>query len=177
MPQKTNENQAIRNLQTYLRQLSYHSVGIPAPPINGYYGAETRESVRAFQKEYEIPITGIVNQAVWDLLYAAYRGSLAAHTSPQRVNIFPSYPCGCELKPGSKGFAVAAIQYLLGELERFYGMIGNPGITGTYDENTRRAVMEFQKQNALRPSGNVDWLTWNAIADQNNMISACYMQE
>lgn len=40
----------------------------------------------------------------------------------------------------------------------------DPGPAGTvYDEETRRAVMDFQISQGLRPSGVVDQQTWDAL--------------
>ena len=177
MPQNTNESQVIRNLQTYLRQLAYHDSGITAPPVDGVFAGTTQQAVKDFQKMHGLPETGVVNERVWDLLYASYRSSLAANSAPERINIFPLYPSNCEFQLGNRSFLIAALQYILQELERMYGCIGNPEITGVYDEQTANSVLRFQKQNALRTSGCVNRLTWNALADQYNMLSAQYPKE
>ena len=170
MPQTTNQRTAIRNLHTYLRQLSYHNPAISGPPVDGIFDTATQNSLKDFQKYYGLPVTGIANQYVWELLYAIYRGSRALNTGPQRMDIFPNFPPNMEYGPGAQGFPVAAIQFILQELEVQYGNLLDTAVTGTYDEGTSRAVQEFQRQNQLQPTGMVDRTTWNALVDQHNVL-------
>ncbi len=177
MPNEQNERDAIRNLQTYLRQLAYHDPSIQFPPIDGIFESDTRQALLDFQASKGLPQTGIADQAVWELLYAAYRASLAQNSLPTKLDVFPSTPQNMEYGPGAQGFPVASIQFLLRELERNYGFLAPVEITGIYDAATTQAVMDFQKQNALQPSGLVDRVTWNALADQHNVLFLKYEQE
>ena len=177
MPKYANETEAIRNLQTYLRQLAYHDASIKSPPIDGIFESDTRQALTDFQASKGIPQTGIADQEVWELLYAAYRASLADHSLPAKLDVFPSLPKNMEYGPSAQGFPVVVIQFLLQELERNYGILSPVEITGIYDTATTQAVMDFQKQNALQPSGLVDRVTWNALADQHNVLFLKYGQE
>lgn len=170
MPQNTNQRTAVRNLQTYLRQLSYHNSEISNPPVDGIFDTATQNSLKEFQKYYGLPVTGIADQYVWELLYAIYRGSRALNTGPQRMDVFPNYPQNSEYGIGAKGFPITAIQFILQELEAQYGNLLNTEITGTYDENTSQAVRNFQEQNQLKPTGTVDRTTWNTLVDQYNVL-------
>ena len=170
MAQIDTQNQAIRNLQTYLRQLSYHDQSITAPPIDGIFESDTEQSLKDFQTSKNLPPTGIADQALWELLYATYRTSVAQNSPPVRMEIFPLIPLNTEFKTGDRGFVIAAIQFMLRELESKYGFLLPIEVTGIYDEITEAAVTAFQKQNALQPNGIVDRLTWNDIADQYNVL-------
>ena len=66
------ETEAVSNLQRYLRQLSYFDDAIPAPPIDGIFGALTRQSLIAFQEQNGLPATGTANETTWNLLYEKY---------------------------------------------------------------------------------------------------------
>ena len=176
MPQYANEAEAIRNLQTYLRQLSYHDASISPPPVDGIFDTDTQKSLTEFQISRGLAPTGIADQAVWELLYALYRASLAENTAPLKMDVFPSHPKNMEYGPGAQGFAVSAVQYMLGELERNYGAIRPPLVSGIYDGATVLAVKEFQKQNALQASGLVDRVTWNEIVDQYNRLFGQFRQ-
>lgn len=177
MPQSTNERTAIRNLQTYLRQLSYHNPAISNPPIDGIFDTATQNALREFQQAYGLPVTGIADQAVWELLYAIYRSSRAENNTPLKMDIFPRLPQNMEYGPGAQGFVVAAIQFILQELEQQYGNLIITQITGTYDENTTKAVQEFQRMNDLQPNGLVERVTWNAMVDQHNVLYARFPRE
>jgi peptidoglycan hydrolase-like protein with peptidoglycan-binding domain len=56
--ERVNEREAIRNLQRYLRQLSFVNPEIPTPPIDGIYGTEMVSVTRAFQSDHGLPADG-----------------------------------------------------------------------------------------------------------------------
>jgi peptidoglycan hydrolase-like protein with peptidoglycan-binding domain len=176
MTQQDNEAQAIRNLQTYLRQLSYHDASITAPPVDGIYDRDTSQAIRDFQRSQSLPQTGIVDQALWELLYANYRRSLAENAPAIKIDLFPPLPRDQTYGTGAVGFLIAAVQFMLWELEAKYGGIELPEITGVYDGKTADAVRFFQAQNALPVNGLVDRATWNEIADQYNLLQTRYQQ-
>ena len=171
-----NEQEAIRNLQTYLRQLSHHDASITAPPIDGIYDRDTSQAIRDFQRSQNLAPTGIADQALWELLYANYRRSLAENAPAIKIDLFPPLPRDQTYTVGAVGFIIAAIQFMLRELESKYGGIELPEITGVYDGKTADAVRFFQQQNALRVNGLVDRATWNEIADQYNLLQTRYQQ-
>ena len=170
MPQYETEAQAIQNLQTYLRQLSYHDANIKAPPIDGIFDTDTRQSLMDFQASKDLPQTGIADQRLWELLYATYRTSIAQNSPPVRMEIFPLLPLNAEFRKGDEGFVITALQWMLRELEAKYGFLLPIQVTGIFDEVTEEAVKDFQKQNALQPSGILDRMTWNEITDQYNVL-------
>lgn len=177
MPQSTHEKNAIRNLQTYLRQLSYHNPAISAPPIDGIFDTATQAALREFQQAYGLPVTGTADQAVWELLYTVYRSSLAENSPPLKMDIFPRFPQSTEYGPGAQGFVVTAIQFILQELEQQYGNLAVTQITGTYDENTAMAVQTFQGKNRLQPTGLVNRMTWDSMVDQYNVMYTRFPEE
>ena len=71
---------------------------------------------------------------------------------------------------GSGGFAVAAVQHMLLELHHHYSELSDVIVTGIYDEQTVNAIRTFQKKSGLPVDGNVGLLTWNALADQYNIL-------
>ena len=170
MPEYETQSKAIQNLQTYLRQLSYHDESIKAPPIDGVFDSDTRQSIMDFQKSKDLPPTGIADQALWELLYATYRTSLAQNSPPVRMEIFPLLPQNQQYKEGDQGFVIAAMQYMLRELEGKFGFLLPVQVNGRFDAVTESALLAFQKQNALPPNGILDRLTWNEIADQYNVL-------
>lgn len=169
MPEFDTQSQAIENLQTYLRQLSYHDKAIKAPPIDGVFDTDTRQSLMDFQASKGLPQTGVADQALWELLYATYRTSVAQNSPPVRMEIFPLLPLDVTFKSGDRGFVITALQWMLRELESKFGFLLPIQITGVYDQITEEAVKAFQKQNGLKPDGILDRLTWNEIADQYNI--------
>lgn len=175
MPPQDNEQIAIQNLQRYLRQLSFEDDRIrPRPPIDGIFDSDTENALRQFQAIKGLPQTGTADQETWEVLFASYRASLANNSPPRAVSLFSRTPSSLELRMGSTGFVISALQYMLTELTLNYRDLGDLEINGVYDEKTKNAVIAFQAQNALRQTGSVDRLTWNRITDQYNILFSRY---
>lgn len=170
LAERSNEAQAIENLQRYLRQLSFDEEQIPAPPVDGIFESDTQRALVAFQEINGISPTGVADRETWELLYAAYRTSLARNTPPRAVALFPRSPNGYLLARGTVGAPVTALQYMLVELTHSYSAWEGLTVSGIFDEATEAAVTAFQLANALPPSGTVDKATWNAVTDQHNTL-------
>ena len=165
-----NHAPAVENMQRYLRQLSYDEPTIPAPPIDGIFESRTENALREFQRLRGFPVTGSANRTTWDRLYADYRAALAFNSPPRQISVFPLEPTGYVMVSGSGGFAVAAVQHMLLELHHHYSELSDVIVTGIYDEQTVNAIRTFQKKSGLPVDGNVGLLTWNALADQYNIL-------
>ena len=170
MPQHQNEAEAIKNLQRYLRQLSYHEPLIFAPPIDGIFASDTRRSLESFQGAYGLPVTGVADRATWERLYAAYRVSVAKNTPPRAVSVFPFLPTDAVLTPNSNAFAVTVLQHMLRELSVLYAPLSGVALTGVYDTPTFEGVRLIQERAFLPINGETDVATWNVIADQYNLL-------
>lgn len=171
-----NQQEAVRNLQRYLRQL-YFSEDLPETPVDGVFDDATEASLRAFQRSRGLPETGVADQRTWEQLFDAYRAALTLATLPVGVELFPIYPQNATLSMGSQGFAVTALQYLLQELTHTYDAQAIVPLDGFFGEETQKAVRAFQLRNALPPNGVADILTWNRIADQYNTLFRSYRKE
>ena len=73
--------QPVRSLQTMLRELSYHYSFLPRLTPDGVFGERTLEAVMLFQRELHPPVTGRVDQGVWDAIAERYLDVLS-HTAP-----------------------------------------------------------------------------------------------
>lgn len=62
----------VRQLQYMLSVLSDFIPSIPPLTINGTFDRATRDAVRAFQQYAGFPVTGAVDAAVWDAIYAQF---------------------------------------------------------------------------------------------------------
>ena len=167
-----NEEQAIENLQRYLRQLSYFDDEIEPIAINGIWNDETRNALIAFQKINGLAPTGVADEQTWNLLFAQYQNSLEENSPPSSVPFFPREPQGESLGLGDEGFVVAVIQYMLQELSILYDGFDSVEVTGKYDEKTQSAVSEFQKRNLFPQNGRVDKQTWNRLVKAFESASA-----
>lgn len=55
----------VRTIQEQLNRIGQVYTAIPALAVDGAYGPRTAESVRAFQRIFNIPVTGVVDRATW----------------------------------------------------------------------------------------------------------------
>lgn len=163
------ERDAIRDIQTYLRHLSFHSDGIGDVPIDGIWDSATKYALIEFQKSMGLEPTGTVDRATHELLRREYDRSVALNSPPARLDLFPRSPLGYVLSEGDTGILVEVVQYILGELERLYAL---PEIerNGVYDSATAEAVRYFQARNGIEQTGRVGRETWDALAVQHNLL-------
>ena len=165
---RENEREAITQLQTYLRHLSYFHEEIGEIPIDGIFERDTRAALRAFQELEGLAVTGVADLETWERLYAAYLASTEEKQAPTSISYFPQIPENYTLEVGEAQFLVSIVQNALFELALFYdGLEGVPQ-SGVYDEETARAVRAFQAANGLAQTGGVDRATWNALAQAYN---------
>lgn len=161
---------AVRNLQRYLRQLSYDESSILAPPVDGIFDTKTEEALRSYQRARGQAENGVADLETWERLYADYRASLAKNSSPRPIYLFYRDPESATLREGEKSFAVAALRYMLRELQQDYAELSALSDGNLYDADTARAVRTFQSNNGLTVTGETDRATWNAIADRYNKL-------
>ncbi len=171
-----NEAQAITNLQRYLRQLSYFNNAIPRPPVDGIYNDITRSSLEAFQRQNNLPVTGVADERTWNLLYAQYLQSIEDQSPPRAIMLFPRHPNEYEVYIGEESFLVLAIQHMLYEVGALYDDLGEFEMTGIYDDATAHAVGNFQAKNLLPRTERVDKKTHDKLVDSYNILSKDYRQ-
>ncbi len=155
----------VQNIQYLLSYLAEFYSTIPPVAIDGIYGPSTTAAVSAFQETFDLPVTGNVDFDTWDVLYRTYIGFLA--TIPFQYaegNVLP-YP-GVPLRLGSDADEVRVLQEYLNFVSRFYDEIPTVNVTGYFGNQTREAVLAFQRLEGIPPTGTVASVTWNALADR-----------
>lgn len=165
------EKDAIKNIQRYLRQLSFHDDGINPVPIDGIWADQTRRALIQFQRSQGIPATGSVDNNTWAILKQKYDESVALNSPPLKLDLFPRniYGGEYEISLGESGFLVDTVQYLLVELSRLYSFPEYMP-SGVYDEATAALVREVQARNKISATGNVGRETWDAMVAQHNLL-------
>ena len=152
----------IRNIQYFLNYLAEFYSEIPQIAIDGIYGRDTESAVKAFQRLFDLPITGVVDLPTYDVLYRTYLGFI--NNIPFKYldgEIYP-YP-GIPLRLGSESEVVRLLQEYLNYISQFFIQIPSVSPTGYFGQRTSEAVVAFQRINGLEPSGTVGAATWDAI--------------
>ena len=65
-------NQAVRDLQTYLSTISTVIPEIPTIPVTGYFGTQTRDAVYTFQRLFGLTQNGAVGPVTWYYIAREY---------------------------------------------------------------------------------------------------------
>lgn len=133
--------------------------------ISGYFDESTEAAVMAFQSVFNLPVTGVVDQATWYMIRNIYVAvTRLAELTAQGITL--SQLTGITIETYLEGDIrprVDLIQYALNVLSAYYPAIEGVAITGVFDEQTRQAVIEFQKTVNLEPTGVVDSATFEAL--------------
>ncbi len=157
------EGTTVTNVQYLLAYLAQFYEQIPSVALDGIFGRETENAVKAFQRLFELPITGTVDLVTWDSLYRTYIGFI--ETIPFKYfegRIYP-YP-GVPLRLGSESEVVRLLQEYLNYISEFYPSIPSVTPTGYFGSRTQEAVIAFQRLFGITPSGTVAAATWNEIS-------------
>lgn len=166
-----NEATAVRNLQRYLRRLSFDDPRFLRVPIDGIFDTVTEDALRVFQSEYGLPATGRADFATWERLWQEYRRVEAEHDRTPVLHLFPTTPEGYVLRRGEESITVSFLQLLLQELGVIYDTLEWGEVTGVFDDLTERNVRRIQRAALLPETGEVDLITWNRILRDFNFYA------
>lgn len=153
----------VTELQHYLREISRCEKQLPSINPDGIYGPETKIAVMEFQKLHNLEPTGTVNEATWNAIVINYRYCMLLQGEPATIGPFPSVP-GAVIKCGDTGDVVYTIQLIINKLSKRFANFHTVPVTGVYDQPTIDMVKEVQYVTHLPVTGEVDKLTWNALA-------------
>ncbi|MDE7170997.1 MAG: peptidoglycan-binding protein [Oscillospiraceae bacterium] len=157
-------------LQVMLNRISRNYPAIPrVNPVDGVFGAQTEESVKRFQRIFNLTPDGIVGQATWYKLVFLYVGvanlsELVSEGQPYTQIQGPA--SGVTLREGSTGIAVSALQYFISIIGQFNSDVPVLAIDGIFGPKTTAAVNAIQGRLGLPVTGVVDQTTWQRIYDE-----------
>ena len=156
--------QPIRSLQTMLRVIAEDDKRLPTVVPDGVYGPTTMQAVSAFQRQYGLPVTGITDQATWDLIVKVYESAL--------IRVGPAEPVEIIMEPGEvfrlgdSNAYIYLLQSILTQLSNDNPTISAPDHNGVLDDPTSQALAAFQLLAGLPPTGELDKITWKYLAKQ-----------
>lgn len=155
------QSDLVRSLQYYLAVIGAYYENVLPVSITGYFGTQTENSVKSFQRTFGLPETGVVDLNTWNDLYRAYAGIVeSVPINPNTVALYP----GNVLREGVTSEYVKVLQEYLTQINRSYPDIPAVNNTGYFDPMTKASVTAFQRKYGLTPNGAVGAETWNEIA-------------
>lgn len=156
--------QPIRSLQTMLRVIAEDDPRLPAVVPDGVYGPTTMNAVTAFQRLYNLPITGIVDQPTWDKIVTVYEPALIRVDKAEPIEIIMDP--GEIFRLGESNAYIYLLQSILTQLSNDNPTITPPEHNGVLDNTTSEALAAFQILAGLPPTGELDKLTWKYLSKQ-----------
>lgn len=162
---------AVAIFQNQLNRISVNYPNIkPVIPVDGTFSRDLENSVKTFQRQFNLTPDGVVGRATWykiSYIYVAVK-KLAELTS-EGVQDRPSgeYP-GKPLREGDSNVYVQEMQFYLNTIADFTPLVSNITVDGNFGRGSRAAVVSFQKLAKLTPDGIVGKATWDALVKGYN---------
>ena len=161
----------VQALQYYLKYVGIYNQALTPIEVTGTFDSATEQALRSFQTFYGLEPTGILNLNTINKLNQVYLGileDLPYEITAERVVPFG----GRNLGIGSTGDDVRQLQTYLSFLSDYYPTIPKVSVTGYYGTETQNAVIAFQNNFGITPRGIVGAVTWNAIEEVYEDVSA-----
>ena len=153
-------------LQTMLNRVAQNYPAIPRiTPALGVFNQETEDSVRQFQRIFNLTPDGIVGKATWYELVYLYVGvnQLSELVSQGQTFYNVQFLFPGVLQEGDRGEGVQVLQYMLALLAEFDQALRSVQVDGVFGPVTAQAVRYYQQQVGLAADGVVGPATWNSI--------------
>ncbi len=153
----------VRLVQIRLNRISRNYPSIPKLyPTDGVFGIATENTVKEFQRIFDLTPDGIVGPATWYKILQIYSGvkrlSELSGEGLALSEISTQFPE--ELKRGDESIFVREFQYFLNVLGENLAGIPTVAIDGSFGAATEQAVREFQRLYGLPVTGIVNEETW-----------------
>ena len=170
---------AVFTLQRQLNRITKDYPFLGLLTVDGIFGRKMTETVKKFQKQFNLTADGVVGRSTWykisyiyvsvkDLAELTSEGETFSGTLPDG-----SWNLGSSvLKQGSTGSEVEQMQFWLSTLAQYESSIPSVTVDGVYGSGTAAAVRAFQRRYGLTVDGIVGRTTWTELYDQFRSIQS-----
>lgn len=170
---------AVFTLQRQLNRITKDYPFLGLLTVDGIFGRKMTETVKKFQKQFNLTADGVVGRSTWykisyiyvsvkDLAELTSEGETFSGTLPDGSWNFGS----SVLKQGSTGSEVEQVQFWLSTLAQYESSIPSVTVDGVYGSGTAAAVRAFQRRYGLTVDGIVGRTTWTELYDQFRSIQS-----
>ena len=159
----------VEALQYYLAFIGYFYPYLPPIPITGYFGELTRDAVFAFQANYGLPVTGVVDANVFNRIEQVYRNAVSELPANYQSAIGEPYP-GRFLTEGDRGESVYIIQGYLNKIGKNVDSIPVIAVDGIFGPRTKAAVIALQQYLGIEETGAIGPVEWAEIITLGNNL-------
>ena len=154
----------VEYIHYFLDALAFLDKDIPRLPTNSIYNNNTVTMVKAFQKKYNLPVTGIFTYQDWTVLKNAYRSILKSFPKEYQDYVNDLYP-DYFLTKGMTGADVRRFQKYLLAICRFDKSIPGVRVNGVFDDLTENSVKKLQSDYGFDINGVVGPLLWRKVVE------------
>lgn len=160
--------QEVRTIQAQLNRISRDYPQIPKiSQIDGVFGVQTENAVKAFQEIFNLAVDGVVGKSTWykiKYIYVAVTNLAELNSEGISIADIPKQFV-TEIRPGDRGSAVRVIQYYLSIISVYNNAVPQPEIDSIYGTATENAVRSFQGAYGLDVTGIVNEATWDKMSE------------
>ena len=163
--QEGNKGEDAEVIQKYLSKIRLNYINIPEIlNSNGAFGVDTTNSVKAFQKIFNLNEKGIIDKRTWYKIAKVYMNIVRFEELNDEVEKMEIWKVpNMVLSIGHEGEDVFKLQFLLNYVANFYSRVPPVIQSAVFDTMTKNSVIEFQKLFALTTDGIVGKNTWTIL--------------
>ncbi|MBR1748392.1 MAG: peptidoglycan-binding protein [Bacilli bacterium] len=154
----------VQYIHYFLDAIAFLDPDIPRLKTNSIYTNNTIEMVKAFQKKYQLPVTGIFTYADFKVLIDVYDNILKSFPKEYQDYVSELYP-DYFLTRGMSGNDVKRFQKFLLAICKFDKSIPGVRVNGVFDELTEASVLKIQKDYGFDVNGIVGPLLWKKVVE------------
>ena len=160
----TKKDEITKEIKKYLYAVSEaESPEIVRVGIDGYYDSETAQAIQLFQKSRGLEVTGTVNYATFNALYAEYHALELLEEMSDSI-LEANFP----LSRGDYGEDVRALHLLINQLRKTYREISDVGTGSYYSSKTEKAIKALRKVFMMPESADTDKILYDRMKTELN---------
>ena len=148
----------------FLDAIAFLDNDIPRLKLNSVYNNNSISMVKAFQKKYNLPVTGIFTYKDWLVLQNTYDKILKNYPKEYQEFIDDLYP-DYFLTKGSSGDDVKRLQMFLYRICKKDKSIPGVRVNGIFDDLTDNSIKKLQNDYNFEVNGIVGPLLWQKIVE------------
>ena len=151
----------VEHIHYFLDAIAFLDPDIPRLKTNSIYNDNSITMVKAFQKKYNLPVTGVFTYSDWKVLKDVYNNILKNLNNEFVNDLYPDN----FLSLGSSGEDVLRFQRYLLSICRYDHSIPGVRVNGIFDELTNKSVLKLQRDFGLDENGIVGPILWRKVVE------------
>lgn len=152
----------VQSLQHMLNHLARTYPNLLRLAETGTFDEPTLEAVMIFQRDFGLPVTGIVDQATWDAITAAYFQNLLQFGPPAPLYAFPDGTSS--VNAGEEAAELLIAQAMLTALQDIVANFEAMTLNSINAEGTHQNLRHLQSLAHMPVDGTLDRATWSVLA-------------